>query len=203
MQAPFNDDVLSRAGVSSSLIPRTLQALRVLDLIGEDGTPTETLELLRRSPESELQGNLAAWIRVAYADVLAFADPADSETTIRDAFRVYNPVGQQDRMVSLFMGLCSAAGMRADPVKESRPRQQTRKPPASAPKPSAKRTTSRKQSSAIDQATGIPAPLLGLLSNLPSEGETWTKADREKFVTAFGAVLDFCYTIKDDEGGSG
>src|SRR5277367_1864096 len=62
MTAPIDAEVLARAGVSDSLIPRTLQTLYVLELIGEDGKPTETLEALRRSPEPEFKQQMVAWI---------------------------------------------------------------------------------------------------------------------------------------------
>src|SRR6266513_1668062 len=60
-------DVLLRAGVSESLIPRTLQALQLLELINEDGTWTQNLETLRRAPEAEFQSRFAEIIRSVYA----------------------------------------------------------------------------------------------------------------------------------------
>lgn len=112
LPAPVTFDILARAGISDSLIPRTLQALQTLDLIDDQGMPTETLEGLRLAPESEFQNRLTEWIQDAYADVLAFVNPSeDDETAVRDAFRSYSPVGQQPRMVTLFMGLLAAAGM--------------------------------------------------------------------------------------------
>lgn len=105
-------EVLGRAGISESLIPRTLQALLVLDLIDEKGAPTGILEGIRLAPEAEYKQRLSEWLKSAYADVLRYVDPAvDDETKIRDAFRSYNPVGQQPRMISLFQGLIAAAGM--------------------------------------------------------------------------------------------
>ena len=111
LPAPVNKDVLARAGVPDSLNARTLQALTVLDLLDAAGNPTEIFEGLRRSPEAEFQKRLHDWLTVAYADALKFVDPAGaSESSIRDAFRHYNPVGQQTRMVTLFTGLFKAAG---------------------------------------------------------------------------------------------
>ena len=107
---PINADVLSRASVSASLIPRTLQALQVLDLIDGDGNPTAIFEAIRTAPEAEYQRRLEDWLEGTYAEVFTFVDPAkDDEVRIRDAFRSYNPAGQQERMVTLFVGLCTAA----------------------------------------------------------------------------------------------
>jgi hypothetical protein len=191
---PFTADVLGRAGVSDSLIPRTLQTLLTLDLIAEDGNPTETLEGLRRAPETEFKPQMVAWLKSVYADVFNFAEPTDDETTIRDAFRSYNPVGQQPRMVALFIGLCRAAGLRPDDsVKESRPRINARK----ASEPSQLQASRRSANAPIRQSTGVaglPAPLAGLLQSLPADRK-WTKDERDKFVQTFQTVLDYCVAI--------
>ena len=56
---------------------------------------------------------------------------------------------------------------------------------------------------------GLPTPLAGLLTSLPAAGNGWTKGEREKFMTTFGAVLDFCFPIVEraaeggDNGGNG
>ena len=192
---PIDSDVLGRAGISDSLIPRTLQAMRTLDLIDDDGAPTDTFDALQKVPEPEFKGRLAEWINTAYADVITFVDPAaDDETKIRDAFRSYKPVGQQPRMVTLFLGLCAAAGL-APERSQSKPRspQQPRKPQrqASGPKPQVRKRTRGD--------TGAPSeypPLLsGLLTDLPTQDKGWTQADRDKFMVTMGVVLDHCYPI--------
>ena len=43
-------------------------------------------------------------------------------------------------------------------------------------------------------AIGILHPALaGLLAGLPATGQGWTQADRDRFMTAFGVVLDFAH----------
>ena len=112
LPAPVNAEVLERASISGSLIPRTLQALETLDLIDAEGRPTPILEGIRVAPQAEYQHRLKEWLNGAYADALQFVDPAtDSEIKIRDAFRSYRPIGQQSRMVTLFTGLFAAAGI--------------------------------------------------------------------------------------------
>ena len=44
LSTPITAEVLARAGVSESLVPRTLQALQILDLVDDKGMPTDTLE---------------------------------------------------------------------------------------------------------------------------------------------------------------
>lgn len=196
LPSPVSAEVLARSGVSDSLIPRTLQALQVLELITEDGAATETFEGLRLAPEAEYKQRLEEWLKGAYADVFSFVDPStDDETSIRDAFRSYQPVGQQTRMVTLFLGLCKAAGLVPD--KPTPPRQRSRTATPSPPKRSPSKKSSRSTSS------DIPAPLAGLLSSLPPQGQGWTEAQRKKFLDTFGAVLDFCFPINEDKAPEG
>lgn len=199
LQSPFTTEVLVRAGVSDSLIPRTLQALQVLDLINEDGTPTETLEGLRKAPAADYQNRLQEWLKGAYAEVFLFVDPTtDDADAIRDAFRNYDPVGQQSRMVTLFMGLCEAAGLIAKTQKEPKTRQ--RAPSAKPATPTRRRSAAQEK---VNQPSHIPPALAGLLGSLPPEGNSWTQKRRDKFLETFGTVLDFCFPInKDNEGGS-
>ena len=196
----FTADVLQRVGVSDSLIPRTQHALQSLDLVDEKGKPTPVLEGLRLAAESELKDRLSEWLKVAYADVLTVVDPTDEETRIRDAFRTYNPVGQQPRMSSLFLGLAAAAGMAGDKSAPSqrRPRQAfapIRKPPREVENgfsASVKAVKSVAGGGSGGQPQ-LPLPLAGLLSSLPPEGGSWTRARRDKFIETFEAVIDFCY----------
>src|ERR1700687_6222092 len=99
LNTPINAEVLARAGIPESLIPRTLHSLQTLDLIDEAGAPTPTFEALRVAPAAEFKTWLQDWLKSAYADVFAFVDPSeDDEVKITDAFRPYNPAGQQRRM---------------------------------------------------------------------------------------------------------
>lgn len=206
-------DVLSRAGISDSLVPRTLQALKTLDLLTEDGRPSEVFEDIRLAPTAEYQQRLTKWLSSAYADTLSYVDPAtDDEVAIRDAFRKYTPTGQQPRMVSLFIGLFTAAG-----VIPSKQRQTTARASASgsAKSPRLRSVGHAKSRSGADArprsylgatpahnpsrqhtaSHGLPSALGGLLATLPPEGQGWTKEQRDKFMTAFPVILDYSYPI--------
>jgi hypothetical protein len=197
---PIDADVLGRAGIPESLINRTLQSLQTLDLITDDGKPSDTLEGIRLAPEGEYKKRLTEWLNSAYADALGFVDPAtDDEVAIRDAFRSYKPVGQQSRMVTLFMGLFAAAGVIPEREKPTPARKAST---TSAPKPraAAAKPASGGGQKARDVRTGsLPPALDGLLHSLPPEGAGWTQARRDKFHIAFGAMLDFCFPIVDAE----
>lgn len=201
LQKPFTPEVLGRAGITDSLIARVLYALRALDLNDEAGNPTETLEELARCPEAEFKPKLAAWIRAAYADVFAFIDAGDSEEAIRDAFRNYNPRGQQPRMVTLFIGLCRAAGLRSDD-KESEPRRRiVARRPTTGQFLAAKRQPVRTRTPDPAPIAGahLPPVLAGLLASLPEQSKGWTKDARSSFLKTFEAVLDFCYPVREPE----
>jgi hypothetical protein len=199
---PVNSEVLARAGIAESLIPRTLQALQTLDLINDLGNPTETFEGIRLAPEAEYRKRLEDWLKGAYADVFSFVDPStDDEVRIRDAFRSYQPVGQQNRMVTLFQGLCAAAGMipeRAAPT--SRSRAPTPRTPRTSSVPKANVARSTATPNPIRHPSGSPFPpaIMGLMESLPNPMEGWTKASRDKFVQTFGIVLDYSIPVKEE-----
>ena len=202
LPSPVDADVLARAGVSPSLIPRTLQSLVGLDLITDKGEITPQFEGIRKAPEAEYNDRILDWLNATYADVLAFADPAtDDETKIRDAFRNYKPYGQQERMVTLFLKLYAHAGVAAKPAVNPPPRIRPAAPKAKVPAARTGAGPSRAFAGAIAKGElppdsgALPPALSGLLAQLPSAGEGWTKSRRHQFIATFGAVLDFCFPI--------
>lgn len=201
LPSPIDADTLARAGVSESLIPRTLQALVALDLLNEEYAPTETLEGLRLAPEAEYKERMADWLRHAYADALSFIEPDSDETAIRDAFRSYKPTGQQTRMVTLFTGLFTAAGLREPSARKPPPassaprRPRTEKPSSSTNSSKSSRQGAPAGAGQIPPPAGLPPAISGLLQSLPAAGRGWTREKRDQFVATFGAVLDFCFPI--------
>ena len=95
---------------------RVIQALRFLNLIAEDGVPTETLKAIAGAPENEAKSLLETTVRAAYATDLHAIDPGqDAQSQISDWFQRYQPRSQTSRMVMLFLSLCREAGI---PVKD-------------------------------------------------------------------------------------
>jgi Family of unknown function (DUF5343) len=203
---PFTQEVLARAGVSGTLTARVLQSLKLLDLVDDSGYPSEPLEDLARASQEEFKERFAAMIRAIYADVFAFADPStDDPDRIRDAFRSYNPRGQQERMVTLFLGLCEFAGIVSEvpkrPVgpRRSEPRATRASTSRNAGSGGAATTRKRRSSPALDFARPsdrMPQMILALLAELPEAGGQLTDADRARFKTMFGTLLDYYYPVQ-------
>ena len=111
LPTPLTRTTLERAGVEESLSARTLQALKLLDLVDESGEPTETMRAIKVASTADLPSILADWVGSAYREVFAFIEPNDEPQRIIDQFRHYEPAGMRNRMVTLFLGLCVKAGL--------------------------------------------------------------------------------------------
>lgn len=215
LATPFDADLLERAGVPPSLSARTLQALKLLDLLDADGQPSAQMQDLARASSEEYKERFAEIVRAAYADVLAFTDPAqDPPERVEDAFRSYTPRGQRPRMVTLFLGLCQYAGI-VDEIPKRRPGPKPGpKPRASAPRASSealpraemRRVRARPAKPSVAQSQSypenrLPDAIAALLSELPGQGQSWTAIQRGSFIGAFSALLDVYYPISDSHPG--
>ena len=201
---PFNAEVLVRAGVSDSLVNRTMQSLKLLDLIDGDGTPTDQLEALKQARgDEEFKNRLASWLTSTYADVLQYCDPVtDTPERVGEAFRGYKPEGQRMRMVTLMLGLFAYAGVIAEPVKRALG---PKKAPvatraSSSTKQSAPSTSRRSSQTHGTEISGLPPSIEGLLRDLPQNGGPWSRKRRDAWMETFTVVLNYAYPIDDSLG---
>ena len=200
---PINLDTLIRVGVTETVAPRTLAALKLLDLVTDDGTPSKQMMLLKEARgDDEFKARLQEWLQGVYGDVLQYADPShDDATRIAEAFRGYEPNGQRPRMATLLIGLWEYAALPLPEGEKRAPRKpQARKPQLSKPAPRTPQNAARAGSTRRGLQAGegsIHPGLLGLLQQVPPEGGAWTKQTRDNFLAAFTAVLDFSVQIRE------
>lgn len=213
---PLTTESLVRASVPDSLARRTLQTFKLLGLVDSEGNPEPPFAEANRLPGPEYTERMQDLICGAYSEVLQFADPkTDSYEKVRDAFRAYDPQGQQDRMVSLFMGLMeyvgidiSGASIARTRPEVSSPSLRTRKSPPRAPQNGTPKPRGVAKQKPLKSMRGLgavykgdlqefPAGIIGLLRQIPSEGQSWTSEDRDRFIRAFEAVIDFTYPVDD------
>jgi hypothetical protein len=207
LATPFTAEVLGRAGVSETLVSRVLQSMRELELVDENGMPTDTFERLRQARgEEEYKARLLAWLQDTYQEILKFADPEnDAVQRVSEAFRGFTPAKQRLRMVTLMLRLFEYAGATtkvATPRESGAPRR-VYVGPRSAPRirePVQRLDPPRiRRLEPVLRVPNLPPGLLGLLQQIPTDGGSWTQQRRDDFLRAFEAVLDF--TVRVDDGG--
>lgn len=161
MPSKIDEQFLDIAGVSANVYGRVFDALRFLDLIDEDGRPTDRLVALGAATDEEYPDLLATVVRSAYVEDFDKIDPGqDPQPKIVGAFRPYQPKSQTSRMVMLFLGLCREAGI---PVLDA-PRERSMR--TSTPKPrTPSGQTRRRASTPGSGGSGQPGgtPVGGLL----------------------------------------
>jgi Family of unknown function (DUF5343) len=176
LREPVTARSLAAAGVSPSMGPRTLQALRFLRLVDEAGYRTDSLDALRAASDQEFAGRLAEVLRLAYAEIFSRLGPRPPEATkIERAFRLYEPRSQRGRMTALFLGLASEAGMLTAESPERQARRSARSMPRRRP-PS-------------------DAMLTVLLERLPAS-RRWSQDERDRWLRAWAAALDLAIKIQ-------
>lgn len=217
LPAPIDADTLVRANLTTdSLAQRTVQSLKLLDLLDDDLQPTADLVALGKVPTDQFKERLAEVLRTAYADVFKFVDPAtDSYEHIHDQFRPYKPPSLRDRMTTLFLGLCEyaelipegrtrqltgrrvATGSKTTAMQPARTRPAT-KPPAKAAKDEALAPVGPPASPQAPRPGDghLPPALEGFMRALPASGATVSVKRRDQYVQAFASNFDLSYDVQ-------
>jgi hypothetical protein len=200
--SPITAEALVRAGVPETIAPRTLNSLKLLGLVGQDGGPSSQFIALRHARgDDEYEKCLQEWLRAEYEDVLKYANPSvDGPDRVAEAFRGYDPAGQRKSMAALLIGLWKFAGL---PTPENAGGSERAKTPRATPgvrsrtskAPTTPPPISRDRPNSSQASNALPPGLVGLLQQIPVGGAGWTKVTRDNFVNAFTAVLDFTVPV--------
>jgi hypothetical protein len=205
---PITVEVAKRIGIPDSLTHRTVQALKLLDLLDGEGNPTTAFEDLRKAGEDEFRDRLAEVVRGAYADLFAYRDPTtDDPTKIVDAFRAYKPHSMRNQMARLFLGLCEEAGIiTAKPQVSVQSSGRAGKTGRRQVDPAPKKATLPKEPESVGgrvapqasvstfaQSGADHMAIRGLLQTLPPVGSVFSDAKRREWADAVLAAFALIY----------
>jgi hypothetical protein len=201
----FSKELLMKLGAPAAYANRTMAALKALDLVDDEGTPTAAFTELQRANESEYRPRLEQIIRTAYDEVFQVVDPAtESSQAIMDAFRFYQPVAQRDKMVTLFLALCEEAGIvprEKAPRKRSRiPKEHPKRLPGMATPSGRVRTAPAAPTAPIVTPIAPQTPsqtfhplIQGLLDVLPPQGGVFTEQQQADWLDGWKVAFKFLY----------
>jgi Family of unknown function (DUF5343) len=198
---------ITRVGVSEGNASRTLQALKFLKLVDDDGHRSQTFDRLGRVSTSEYAEVFGEIIKEAYRDVFTIVDPAEAtDVEINDAFRHYQPQAQRGRMVTLFIALCKEVGLVSGGPPETRQRARTVRAHkfsvashlATSHKPQTETSYILEVAETLNGDIAGIRLLQGLLQQLPSN-QKWTQGRRDRWLRAFTASIDLLIIIESED----
>lgn len=211
---PVTQQVIGAIGVAEGSTSRTLQTLRFLKLLDEEGYYTQNFTVLRSAPSGDYPGVLAQTLRDAYQHVFMALDPAAAtEDQLENAFRYYQPQAQRQRMIMLFKRLCREAELMPGGAPEAvkRSRKLSVKRPLNSSNGAWRAQPNSEHPSLIDDyqalaGLSVSAALTqehlilnGLLKQLPFATKKWTQPRREKWIQAMTATVDLLFEMVDPE----
>ena len=207
---PVSAKALEAIGITPGNISRTLQALNFLGLIEDDGSFTDRFDRLSQAGDAggehrELLGEI---IRSAYHKVFTIVDPAqDTDISVHDAFRQFQPEAQRSRMVAFFLGMCEQAGITEPRGKERRADAGQSSKSATQSKPRRQMAQQQPRVIRVPTVEGQQDPprtdegdyrlIFAVLQQLPPQ-RRWTAERRQKWLSAVEATVDLVVDVVDE-----
>ena len=175
---------LMAVGIAEGNAIRVQRALRYLNLIDESNELTESARRLRKATDAEYQPQLAEIIRGAYGLVFEILpNPASaSGIQLSNAFRQFDPAGQRDNMIRLFVALCQEAGLMAASAPEAKPKG---RPAAAEGKVIAGATVTVRRKPKGPEGDSL---IQTLMAKFPEFNPEWTPEVQAKWFEAFDAL---------------
>lgn len=106
--------LVSKLQMGDEVARRVILSLKQLELIDDDGMPTEVLRAFEKAPTDQYLSLLASHLYGVYAPIFDVLGRNISNCTmveIEDQFRSFTPKTLRGRMASCFLGLCKFAGI--------------------------------------------------------------------------------------------
>lgn len=203
---PVTPAIVQKLQMGEEVSRRVVFSLRELELIDDDGLPTEALKAFEKAPSDQYRAVFATHLRGVYApvfDVLGSDISAATPVEVEDQFRDLTPKTLRGRMARCFLGLCAYAGI-TDPVapaksgpKPPRPSSSTSRPQRAAGE---ERRPSKGRPSGVDLITvkGASESVGAVLSSggalviaLSGKVTDLTAEERSKIFALFDEVKTF------------
>jgi hypothetical protein len=185
---------------------QVLQALRSLELIDQHGTVTDDLTRLVNDDENRPQ-LVADRLASRYPGLLELGKVNATQSQLEDELRKGGVSGDTLRKAAAFyLKAAEYAGVTVSPNWKTpsvgantkrRPtlrRDQQRNPEAP---PSDANTEPQRHRVEKPTYPGLHPALAGVLYDLPREGESWTATEKERFMAAFTAMIDYSIPVTD------
>jgi hypothetical protein len=181
------DDSIWKKRYSSAYGAQLMAAFRFLGLVGSDDSPTDLLAqfVFSRGQRGAILSNLLR-TRYSFVDVdLARATPAQLD----EQFRTFGLEGDTLRKATtFFVHAAIAAELQLSPYL-------TRRTKGRTPLKRDERIEAAASSFAPSASNGFHPALIGLLNEAQREGATWTKAQRDRWLAAWAAVIEMLYPV--------
>jgi hypothetical protein len=181
---------------------QTLNGLRWLELIEDDGSVTATFDRIIKADDRPAE--LGKLLREKYAEQVALGERNASQRELDESFHPLT--GDTARKAaSFYLKAAKYAGLPASPYFKVPRTRRAKTTAGSNAGPKRSRTPSGGGStSETDTANGVHPAVAGLLKDLPRDGRGWeSDAARDSFLTTFEALVKYAIPVTGDVADEG